>query len=241
MRDSEYYGRMITNDLDSFIKKYIEGYLLADLLTIKEKVPSDQHPGNAAYLMTSAVCSGIEFLGTLITTLAVIPGCDKCKKPEQLRNNYPLDHYCIEYLSRIDIRYKELGPVLRELIRNGIAHSFATKGKIGITRIGDRETTHLVRMTQEKFLIINADCLFDDFKKSYENYVLPDISKGGRMRPLAIENYERMKNMKSKEIDRTIQGMGNKLDDWPIIHENIEYMSRMVDEIEELGELQLIS
>jgi len=232
---------MISNDFDSYIKKYIEDYLLTDLINIKEKVPSALHPGNAAYLMTGAICSGIEFLGTLMTILEVIPGCDECKKPEQLRSKYPIDHYCNEYLSRIDIRYKKLGPVLRELIRNGIAHSFATKGKIGITRIGDRESTHLVRMTQEKFLIINANCLFADFKKSYESYVLPDISKDGCLRTLAIENYEQMKVVKSKEIDRTMQEMGDKLNDWPIVHEDVEYMSHMIDMIEESGELQLIS
>jgi len=237
----EYHGYMISNDFDSYIKKYIEGYLLIDLFTVKEKVPSALHPGNAAYLMTSTICSGIEFLGTLITTLEVVPGCDKCGKPEQLRSDFPIDHYCIEYLSRIDPRYKKLGPVLRELIRNGITHSFATKGKIGITRIGDRDTTHLVLMTKEKFIVINANCLFDDFKKSYENYVLPDISEGGRMRTLAIKNYEQMKALKSKEVDRTMQEIGNKLNDWPIVHEKIEYMSHMLDEIEELGELQLIS
>jgi len=42
---------MQINTLDSFLDKYIEGYLFTDVKTVKDSVSKDMHPGNAAYLM----------------------------------------------------------------------------------------------------------------------------------------------------------------------------------------------
>jgi len=233
---------MQVNTLDEFLDRYVDGYLLTDLLNIKEKIPATTYQGNAAYLMTAAICSGIELLGTLTTEQEIIPECDKCHKPEQVRNKFPFEHYCKYYLARVDKRYAALGPVVRELIRNGIAHSFATKGKIGITRVkGDNNDNHLVRMTDEGFIVINADNFFDDFKRSYLEYALPDIKEGGSKRSLALANYERMKTIKGAEIERTMSAVESKLADWPWVNKIVSYSPRMVDEIEDIGELQLVS
>lgn len=232
---------MQVNDLDEFLDMYVDGYLLTDLMRIKEKVPSDMHPGNAAYLMTGAICSGIELLGTLTTEQTTIPACDTCARPEQIRNRFPFEHYCKNYLAKVDSRYAALGPVVRELIRNGIAHSFATKGKIGITRIGHKEDTHLVRMTEEGFIVINADYFFEDFRRAYLEYTRPDISEGGSRRQVALKNYEHMRGVYSAEIERTMQAIEGKLGEWPWAHRGVEYMSHMVDDIEKTGGLQLVS
>jgi hypothetical protein len=230
---------MQVHNLDEFLGRYVDNYLLGDLLTIKEKVPTGAQPGNAAYLMTAAICSGIEFLGTLTTTQETLPACEACGKPEQFRNKFPFEHYCKHYLAKVDKRYAEFGPIVRELIRNGIAHSFATKGKIGITRVGDKND-HLVRMSDEGFLVINANAFYEDFKKSYTNYARADIAEGGSVRELALENYERMRRIKEHEIERTMAQVEDKLD-WPWVNKSVYYYPELVDMFEETGEVQFVS
>jgi hypothetical protein len=230
---------MQIHNLDDFLERYVNGYLLSDLLTIKEKVQPTIEHGNAAYLMTAAICSGIELLGTLTTTQETLPACASCGKPEQFRNKFPFEHYCKHYLAKVDKRYAELGPIVRELIRNGIAHSFATKGKIAITRVGS-EKEHLVRMSDEGFLVINADVFYDDFKKSYLEYARADIEDGGKHRQLALENYERMRTVKEAEIERTMALVEPKLD-WPQINKHVVYYPEVIDLYEDYGGVQFVS
>lgn len=230
---------MQTHNLDEFLERYVDSYLLGDLLTVKEKVPAEAQPGNAAYLMTAAICSGIEFLGTLTTSQEALPGCDACGKPEQFRNKFPFEHYCKHYLAKVDKRYAEFGPIVRELIRNGIAHSFATKGKIGITRVGDKND-HLVRMSEEGFLVINTDVFYEDFRRSYLEYARADIKEGGKQHSLALENYERMRRVKEDEIERIMAQVEGKLD-WPWVNKSVFYYPELVDDFEETGEIQFVS
>jgi hypothetical protein len=209
-----YYGGMQIHDLDAFLENQIDDYLLKDVQTVKDRVPVNIHPGNAAYLMIGAVCSGIDFIGSLVTEQTLIPGCEVCGKPEQIRNDFPFEHYCQDYLAKVDGRYATLGPLIRELVRNGISHSFATKGKIGITRVGNREASHLTYNKDIGLFVINADCFFDDFKMSYEQYALLDVSDGGSKREQALKNYVQMRDSYSKHIERTMSDLKDKLDKW---------------------------
>jgi hypothetical protein len=226
---------MQTYDFDGFIKNQITDYLLNDLQTIRDNVRSNMHPGNAAYLMVGAICSGIEFIGTLVTEQKVIPGCDVCHKPEQIRNDFPFEHYCQDYLAKVDERYAVLGSLLRELVRNGIAHSFATKGRIGITRIGTREGTHLVRVTEQGLLVINANYFFDDFKESYLRYALPDISEGGSKRNQAVSNYAQIRDVQDKQIEQIMGELKDKLNNWPWEYQLTQFTAEVLTEVEESG------
>lgn len=233
---------MQINTLNEFLENYIEGYLLKDLFSVKENVPGDAHPGNAAYLITGAICSGIDFLGSLVTDRVTTAACEHCGKPEHTRSKFPFEHYCKYYLSQVDPRYTNLGPVLRELIRNGIAHSFATKGKVGITRVSDsHDDLHLVKMTKEGFLVLHADRFYDDFKKSYAEFYKPELASNPDKNAKALENYEHMRASKEIEIERTMRDVKNKLNDWPLLYSDVDYLDHMVDEVEAHGELPLIS
>lgn len=223
---------MQINTLDSFLEKYIHGYLFADVKTIKDTISQDHHPGNAAYLMTSALCSGIEFLGFLLR---------EQKNEGDLSSSFAFEHYCKHYLSSIDSRYEAFGIIGRELIRNGIAHSFATKGKIGITRQGNRDKTHLVRYATEGVVVINPDYLYEDFKKSYENYAVPRLAEGGDLRDRAEHNYGLLKNKYNMEIQRTEQAVGAKLDDWPWLFKDFSYGAETLEIIEANGTIPLVS
>ena len=226
---------MQVHKLDEFLDRYVASYLMADLTNIKTNLPPTIS-GNAAYLIATAVCSGMELLGSLTTTLETIPACETCHKTEQLRFKFPIDHYCAHYMSKVDKRYKQFGPIARELIRNGLMHSFATKGKIGISRTITR-ADHLSRMSDEEILVINADCLFEDFQKSYTEFARPDISVGGSGRALALKNYENMRDFKDIEIERTMKSMEGKLEDWPKKDVEVRYSPIIVDNIEEVGSI----
>ncbi len=218
---------MQIHDLDDFLERYVENYMLADLVNVKDKVASDE-AGNGAYLITAAVCSGMELIGSLTTTYDTLSGCEVCGKPEQKRFKFPIDHYCAHYMAEVDKRYAPFGPIARELIRNGIAHSFATKGMIGITRKGD-VSNHLTRVSDEGVLVINADCFLEDFKKSYYEFAKPDIKDGGAMRARAVENYAQMQKIKEVEIERTMKAVEGKLDSWPQRDVEVRYSPLLVD------------
>jgi|SRR5581483_6295096 len=226
---------MQINTIDSFLEKYINGYLFTDLATIKDSVPKDMHPGNAAYLMTGALCSGIEFLGYLLQEQKVQDG------PEAEGGSFAFEHYCKYYLARIEKRYEAFGVIGRELIRNGIAHSFATKGKIGITRRGDRDESHLVRYGSSGIVVINPDFLYEDLKQSYEQYALPLLSTGGKLRERAENNYEGLKGRYNTEIERTMQQAHKKIDSLPWLLKEVPSHPYTLEEIEANGFLPVVS
>ncbi len=234
---------MQIHNLDNFLDKYIDSYLLSDLVKIKQKVPHNIHPGNAAYPMTGAICAGIELLGSLVAGTQVKAACEACKSKEQSFSKAPFIYYCQHYLSQVDPRYKNFGPVLSQLIRNGIAHSFATKGKVGITRVDPMpgEENHLVRMTQEGFLVVNADRFFDDFVKSYELYFKPDVADGGDNRQKALEGYEWLKDKYATDIQNTETQTQDKFNDWPLLHPEFPYMDDLVEHVEANGGLAFVS
>ncbi|MEX0748873.1 MAG: hypothetical protein WD467_02760 [Candidatus Saccharimonadales bacterium] len=223
---------MQINILDSFLDKYIDGYLLSDIKTIKDKIPRDNHPGNASYLMTSALCSGIEFLGFLLR---------QPQEGQEVNGSFAFEHYCKNYLKNIDSRYEAFGIIGRELIRNGIAHSFVTKGKVGITRRGDRDDTHLVRYADKKLVIINPDFLYEDFKKSYLEYAKPRLAETGDLRNRAETNYQRLKDKYNEEIDRIEQATKNKLDDWPWLYKDLVANEITMEIVEENGTEPMVS
>ncbi|HVQ44162.1 MAG TPA: hypothetical protein VMT30_04325 [Candidatus Saccharimonadia bacterium] len=213
---------MQTNTLDAFLDRYISGYLLDDIESIQSKIPvSDE--GNGAYLVTGAICSGIELLGTLL-------------QEHKESGAFPFDHYCAHYLSEVDERYKALGVFGRQLIRNGIAHTFSTKGLIAVTRQGSRENTHLVRYSKSELLVINANYLHEDFQAAYTEHALPKLVMGGELRDRAEENYERLKNKYAGEIEEARNQAKNKLKSWPWRHAELEPWDGMTEMIEYNGE-----
>ena len=158
-------GLMIRNDFNQYIEKYIEGYLFADLKTIHENVSKDgSHQsslGNLAYIFTTAMCSAMEFLGLLLREKDVV-------KDGRIDASNALAHYIKYYLEPIDPKYSVLRAIGSQLVRNGITHTYATKGNIAITRQGTREQTHFVKYGSEGVIVLNPDYIYEDFLKSYE-------------------------------------------------------------------------
>ncbi|HEU5187882.1 MAG TPA: hypothetical protein VFT87_05280 [Candidatus Saccharimonadales bacterium] len=235
-----YNKAMLSHTLDEFLTKYIEDYMFGDLQTIKAEVSPDTHPGNAAYLMTSAICAGIEFMGSLLDIHPEPQKCEVCKMTK-LPGFSPFYFYCRQYMTLVDERYKGFGMVGRELIRNGLMHSFATKGKVAITRQGNRETAHLVRYSDAGLVVINPNFLYEDFMRSYNDFVKPELLKEGDIRTRALHNYEQMQELYGAQVDRTLVEASKSLKSWPWLHQDIPFDPQMSEIVEANGDLILVS
>lgn len=200
---------MIRNDFNQYIDKYIEGYLLADLKTIHEKVDHDgkyeESLGNLAYLFTIALCSAMEFLGLLLRDDSPVKTDDNGKT--MVDASGALGSYLKKYMKPIDSKYSVFSTVAPQLIRNGIAHSYATKGNIGITRQGGREDSHFVKYGTTGVILINPDYIYEDFIKSYET-LKKDMSLDSNLTTKMESNYNAIKAIYSAEVS-TFMGQVN--------------------------------
>jgi hypothetical protein len=224
---------MQANTLDEFLSKYIEGYLFADLESVRSNIDAAED-NNAAYLMLAGICAGIEFLGYLT-------GRDYEVHHGIISTGKGFTDYCSEYLAPIDSRYDTFGVIGKKLIRNGIMHNFATKGLIGVTRRGEREKTHLVRYTDEGLIIINPNFLLEDFKESYVNNVSQKLKNDQTVRMRANRNYIAIKNQDASEINRIINSVSTDLDQWPWFYKSAETTAQTTETIEANGDLPVVS
>lgn len=224
---------MVTNDFDTYVEKYIEGYLFSDLGTIINDVSADKHPGNLAYMFMTALCSAMEFNGLLLQKGDPV-------KEGRVDASTGFGHYVKHYLEKIDPNYaviRELGP---RLIRNGIAHAYATKGRVAITRVGERKTSHLIRYTTDETLVINANYLYEDFKRSYMDYAKPKMITDGELRERVISHYESIRNVYKEEVEKARSESRSHLEKIPWLHPDIQ-LDHIDEDLEQNGSPILVS
>ena len=176
-------------DVEEFLVKHIEGYLFADIEAIIEYVPV-KHPGAVGYPIVMSVCSGIEMLGALMEGKQESPYSSK----DVIKY---FGHYWKYYLFNANPAYKQHVELARNLIRNALAHGFATKPGIGVTRQGN--LLHL-QVYNGQF-IINANCFYEDFKQSYLQHAKPLIFNGGKLHKLAQKRLNEMLVKYEKEAN----------------------------------------
>lgn len=223
---------MITNDLDDYIQKYIEGYLFADLESVRDDIDKNKHPGNGAYLLLLSTLSAMEFLGLLLregSPIGAHGGVDA---------SLGLGSYIKNYLSLLDPRYKVLCEIAPRLIRNGIAHAYATKGNIAITRMGNRIESHLVMYGTRKILILNADCLLEDFLESYEQHVKPHLVPSDGSYENVKSNYEAIRGVYLGEVTAAIAASQRKFNQLEHLYTDID---GTLEELEFNGHFILVS
>lgn len=224
---------MIANDFDAYVEKYIEGYLFSDLDTIVNHVDSNEHPGNLAYMLMTALCSAVEFNGLLLQK-------DDPVKDGRVDASTGFGHYVKHYLEKVDERYsviRELGP---RLIRNGIAHAYATKGRVAITRVGERDASHLIKYTADETLVINANYLYEDFKRSYFEHAKPKMIPDGELRERVITHYESIRNVYRNEVEKATNESRARLEAIPWHYRDI-HLDHVDEELEQNGGPILVS
>jgi hypothetical protein len=191
---------MISTDFDDFIAKFIDIYLFDDLETIHQ---IRRLKGNGAYLYIFAVCSGMEFLGALLRESSPIT---MEQGRERVDTSNALAHYIKNYLipaadTQYTEGYKRFQKIAPALVRNGLAHSYAPKGPIAVGRYNHvYKHMEVQRINGLNQLFINADILYEDFRKSYEHTAKPLIQSNGRLYDRARQHYEEIRTIYRCEV-----------------------------------------
>lgn len=146
--------------IDDFLRQYVDGYLFADLETLKAAgPPAPAADGHVGYPLFTACAAGIELLGFLVSDGRV---AFKDRKPSE---NFV--EYWKAYLYPDEPR-AGAGMAIFQLVRNGVAHMFTAKSPT-IAKRGD----HLVQV--DGVTRINVVELADNLRRSYAMHVLPIV------------------------------------------------------------------
>ncbi|HUD44300.1 MAG TPA: hypothetical protein VMR41_02025 [Patescibacteria group bacterium] len=151
--------------IDDFLKQFVEGYLFGDLESMsKVSVPAGQSFGGVGYPMVATVLAGIELLGQLL-----MPNTDSFNPNSG--NDYFLN-YWDNYFSKQYVEYTGLGRLFRQLMRNGIAHTFVAKPGIFVEKGTNRQMS--IDTTKQE-IYIDCNVFFKEFENSYLKLVQPLI------------------------------------------------------------------
>jgi hypothetical protein len=148
----------------SVLKYAIEGYLFGDLDSMKDETTLKEF-GSVGYPMVGAVLSGSELLGALTG---------------DVKEDNRIEHYWSGYMAQVDKRYRYLGRIAKQLIRNGVAHIYLSHTGVGVVRQAPQR--HLRRERDE--LVWDCEQLYVDFRRSYEDhakaYILDHLADAQR-------------------------------------------------------------
>lgn len=182
--------------LQEYLENYIDGYLFCDLESMATLIPKDLHPGAAGYPMILTICAGMELLGALLAPT-------KNEKFNDSDGIKYFGHYWKYYLSVSEPNYKKYGQVMRSLVRNGLAHMFMTKPRIGVVK--SNPVLHLQDF--DNHLIIDAVRLYEDFKRSYIEVAKPVILDGGLGTQLASNRLNQIISQYTIESNETLKNL----------------------------------
>ncbi len=152
--------------IEDFLTQFVEGYLFHDLESMsKVTLPAGQNDGAVGYPMVSTTLAGIELLGGLL-----MPNTNPFD-PKNKSNDYFLN-YWDNYLAKEYPQYTGLGRLFRQLMRNGIAHTFVAKPGIFVEKGSNRQ---LSIDTSRQEIYIDCNVFFKEFESSYWKHVKPII------------------------------------------------------------------
>lgn len=152
--------------IDDFLKRFVEGYLFHDLESLsKITLPTGQNDGAAGYPMVATTLAGMELLGSLL-----MPTTDAFD-PKNKSNDYFLN-YWDNYLSKGYAQYTGLGRLFRQLMRNGIAHTFVAKPGIFVEKGSNRQMS--IDTTRQE-IYIDCNVFFKEFEDTYWKLVKPIV------------------------------------------------------------------
>jgi hypothetical protein len=125
-------------------------------------VPAGQTSGGVGYPMVSTTLAGMELLGELL-----MPNIDAFDPHKG--NDYFLN-YWDNYFTIQNSAYRGLGRLFRQLMRNGISHTFVAKPGIMVEKGTYRQMS--IDITRQEVYI---DCIvfFREFEDSYRKLVRP--------------------------------------------------------------------
>lgn len=157
-------------DIKQFLEKFVEGYLFHDLENMASLGPLPGcNDGAAGYPMVATTLAGIELIGGLISKSAF------STNPRDGSNYF--HNYWNRLMTKENVGYRRLGSVFRNLIRNGLMHTFLAKHGILVTK-NHPSLPHLSIDSSKNHIIVDCVAFYRDFKESYSKYVRPIVYEG---------------------------------------------------------------
>lgn len=169
-------------DKTRFVNEVVLGWMKSDLINMRDKIrPISSEAGNINFPLALCVLSYMEYLGGFLLG----------KDTDYLSN-------ISEYINTCLINAEEYPPIiLRDLIRNGLAHDYFPRG--AISRNGKRPAIYKGRTYD---LVLDAETLVNDFINSLAvfNEKLRDDKYESRMKE-AMNKLEEFKKIHKDYID----------------------------------------
>lgn len=147
--------------LDEFLAHHVDKYLFYDIRFMER---DDEAGGGVGYPMLMTCCAGIEFLGALRS---------RSRFQAHSKGSQYFTDYWQACLYPNPSAYNAYHTQVYQLVRHGIAHSFFTKGSIGVVR--KRPALHFTR-NADGLLLIDAVQLGRDLIASYSEHVKKVLS-----------------------------------------------------------------
>ena len=174
--------------LDDFLAHHIKGYLFHDISFMERE---DEKGRGVGYPLLMTCCAGIEFLGALRSRRQF--------NAHGMGNQYFAD-YWQSCLYPVPSPHRTYDQLVYQLMRHGIAHSFFTKGEIGVVR--KRPDLHFTR-DQNGLLLVDVVQLGRDVINSYDAYIEPVLTDASR----ASEKVDMERRLSEMESDFSVQAM----------------------------------
>lgn len=190
-----------SNQIDDVIKytnKYVKNYFFSDAQSIIDNIKI-KNQGNCTYLLIMGTLSCMERCGALVYQNST--GVYENFSPG--KGNAYMQYYWDEYLCQTDSIYNGYSELARLGLRHSLMHSFTGRGLIGATR----GNLHMQRNIQNVDLVICADQLFADFKKSYLNIYLKDLKNNQQIQTVSISRYNEIKQHDIDIMNRVRQSL----------------------------------
>lgn len=130
-------------DLQGFVQHNIKGYLFGDLRKMQAI--------EVGYPLLMTTFAGVELVGALTSTSTF----------DRSHGSPYFLSYWTTYLYPSLGSTKQVGEVLYQLIRHGIAHGFVLKGPMGVVR--NDSASHLTRDSSGLILVDAVQCAFSKF------------------------------------------------------------------------------
>lgn len=181
--------------LSAFVTRNVEGYLFADLETLKAaSPPPGQSDGAVGYPLIMTAFSGVELLGNLVSSSSF----------DATRGADRFDEFWRSHLYPNDAARQAAGTVLYKVARHGLAHAFVVKGNLEIVK--SSPTMHLVR-TPTGAVSVDAVQLAVDLRHAYDTQIKPAVLAGSSLASTMATRLSEMESAYAAQSTPLLSGL----------------------------------
>ncbi len=173
-------------EIETFVKKWIEGHLFSDLERMSvAQVDETTQAGGCDYPMLMTICAAIELLGGLL---------QGSRFDTKAESAYRYFHdYWENYLADFNPIYKEYSAQIYPLLRQGLAHPFIADESIKVIKeAGDLHFKLQNTSDSPRLFYIGTNNLYRDLRGSFETFFQPELTDNHDIRQRLQAGLEKM-------------------------------------------------